>query len=454
MNIQRISPRLARKIERKRFLRRVRSRLIRKLKRGGVLGNRVRAHYKIGVVDPHGRTRWRAAKGHLPKASIKIPDVLLYYKNPEETGRFFADLQFLLDKHYRAGKAYVYDFSHEKTKNLGLAESFLFDRIVGEHKRKWQRERNVIIGFSGKISHISKEVNNFLLSFGWLKELGIKPNFGPKFLDKDYEEKYETYKKCGSRLCKSDAGEGSKALIDYFDKCLRFNGFTIRDSAKSDLIDGVGEIICNAEEHSGTPEGEWHVLGCYNKDTHSCDFAIINWGRTIYQSLSDERSTAAEVIGEIEGIVLSHRSTYEALKGFVAENILRRLNQEEPIWNVMALQDGISSQRTTSGEGNTRGQGLMDFFGFIRDIKKPYSAELFLLSGHSLIRIDYGYPIVKVPIGPDKEERRRIVFNKSGNLLDPSDSEKVVYLGDGFPGTIIAGSFKIDRQHLIEQQKR
>jgi len=32
------------------------------------------------------------------------------------------------------------------------------------------------------------------LSFGWLKELGIKPSFGPEFLDKDYADKYGRFR--------------------------------------------------------------------------------------------------------------------------------------------------------------------------------------------------------------------------------------------------------------------
>jgi hypothetical protein len=331
-----------------------------------------------------------------------------------------------------------------------LAESFLFDRIVGQHKVKWQ-ERNVVISFSGKISRDSKAVNNFLLSFGWLKELGIKPNFGPAFIDKDYSEKYVTYKMVGSRLRNADKSRGSIDLIDYFDKCLQHNGFQIKETAKSSLVDGVGEIIGNAEEHSGTPDGEWHISGCYNKDTHSCDFAIVNFGRTIYQNLSDNKSTAAEVIKHVEEVILSHRSAYSGLKQFITENVFDALNQEEPIWNVMALQDGISSQRTLSGTGNTRGQGIMDFLAFISGIKAPGSAEIFLHSGHSLIKIDYAYPIKKKLIGPNKEPRRRMVFNEKEDLLRPSDPEKVIYLKNEFKGTIFAGSFKIDRQHLIEQ---
>lgn len=452
MLAKKISPELLRKIEGKRFRRRVRSRLIRKLKRGGVIAGRARARYRIGAIDPDSRARWRASAGRLSKVYIDIPEVLGFYKNPIETSVFFTQLREVLNKHYASGKAYVYDFSHARTKHLGLAESFLFDRIVGLHKARWLK-KGIAIGFSGKVSAV-KEVNNFLLSFGWLKELGIKPNFGPKFLDKDYAEKYETYKMAGSRLKNADKSRGSVDLIEYFDKCLRFNGFQIKDSAKSDLVAGVGEIIGNAEEHSGTPDGEWHVLGCYNKDTHSCDFAIVNSGKTIYENLSDKNSTAADVIKDVEAIILSHRSTFEGIKDFITETLSNRLNQEEPIWNVMALQDGISSQRTQSGTGNTRGQGIMDFLTFISKIKTAQSAEIILLSGHSLIKIDYGYPIVKKLVGSNNEPRRRMVFNDSGDLLQPSDPEKVIYLKNEFKGTIFAGSFKIDKQHLIEQQAK
>lgn len=377
MVMKRVKPAVLRRIERKRFFRRIRSNLKKRLRKGGSPSGSLKTKYRIKRGDPLALMRFRASKKGLGFRKIEILENLSYFENPSETSAFFDALKDGL----RGPKPFNLDISHKKTKRLGLAESFLFDQLINEHKTRWATQR-FNVGVKGTISD-HKDVNNFLLSFGLLKVLGISQKFAPKFLDPDYEIKYVTFKASGCSELSLEKGAASVALISYFDSCLRHNGFEIVARAKTDLINAMGEIIGNAEEHSGNPKSRWHVLGCYNKVTHRCEFSIVNYGRTVYENLSDKRSMAAEVIKDIEHALVSQKDMYERMKALFGDKFRFAPHQEEPLWNVMALQDGISSKRTASGAGSTRGLGLMDFLGFIDGIKTDKTAELFLLSGRS-----------------------------------------------------------------------
>ncbi len=421
----------------KSFFRRVKSRLKRKLYRGGKLSDGVAKKYHIKN-QYYVQRRISKTEG-LKTLEINIPEKFCFFRDPVGTTKFFRDLRKELNK----GEPRNIFISHENTKEIGLAASYLFDRLIKELKNRWQKYR-ISINFSGRISEL-KKVNNFLLSFGLLKELNIGADkFSANKVDFDYGDKYLTLKKEGSKFALADKSKASTALVDYFDNCLKHNGFEIDYSAKMNLIDRIGEIIGNAEEHCGNEEGKWFTLGCYDKDEHNCSFAIINYGNTIYENLSDEASTAAEVIEKVKKVIDKQKPTWEKVKGIIFQP-----KDEEPIWTVMALQDGISSKRTISGPGSTRGQGIMDVLSFVELVKSPKKiAEIFLLSGHAEIIIDYKYPIVTKLVGPTKEPRRIIAFNKENDLHQLQDDTKVIYLEDKFEGAIFSGSFKIDDKYL------
>ena len=207
------------------------------------------------------------------------------------------------------------------------------------------------------------------------------------------------------------------------------------------LAAAIGEILGNAEEHAGS-DVKWTVLGCFDKTKKTVSFAVINAGQTIFESLSNESSTSREVLLKVEEIVQSHRGFLDKLGDqFKPDTIV------EPIWNVMALQEGISSKRTETGEASTRGQGMMDVLEFLKELKsKQDDGRLVVISGHSHILVDFTYPMRDVKIGA--EYRRQIIFNKEQDLHLPQDSNKVKYLKNKFQGTIIAGHFILNDNYV------
>jgi hypothetical protein len=370
---------------------------------------------------------------------IAVPKIFCFKKDPHGASDFFIDLKNGLSRK----KPFNLNISHENTEEIGLSASYLFDKLVKDYRAKWRR-LGVEIGLSGRISIRSKQVNNFLLSFGLLKELNISAiHFTTGQVDFDYKDKYLTFKCQGSKKQNFKKSEASTGLVNYFNGCFNYNGLQITEEGRSTLVDTFGEIIGNAEEHCGNEDGNWFALGCYDKDTHVCGFAIINFGKTIYENLSDETSTASEVIGKIRDVIESNKPFFDKIKQVV------NTDHDEPIWNVMALQDGISSKRTTSGKGRTRGQGFMDVLSFIDNVKaEDNGATLCLVSGKSAIIVDYQYPILNKKIANKDESRRILAFNKTGDLHRPPDLQKVIFLKNHIEGTVFSGSFRIDEKYL------
>jgi hypothetical protein len=435
---------ILKRLEERRFLHNLRSKYIKKLRRGG----------KLRVLQ--------ARKTHLNKKStfyykmgqaqnrntyhIKVPKVFDLSREPDTVMNFLKHIE----KDLSYEKAYNIEIDHSETIIINLDASYLFDQKIKEYRKYWSKY-HINIRVSG-IASESVEVNNFLLSFGLLQELNISNhNLFPDRADKDYYKKYITYKEQGSSDKKYLAGNVSTKLVQYFDSCFRENGFSIKEEPKANLIDCFGEIIKNAEEHSGEVTTRWNVLGCYNKTSHICSFSIINYGKSFFQSLSNTNSTAKDVIQEVADVVYANRGIIEKLKLFGNKNLY-----EEAIWTYMAIQDGISAKRSESGKASTRGQGIMDVVEFIDKIRNTNKSDTYLtvFSGTSFLKIDYTYPLTSKKMGKNNEKRRVMYLNSENSFSRPPDLDKLKIVQNAFFGVIFSGYFTIDKDYLITTIKR
>jgi hypothetical protein len=438
--------RILKRVFQRKCYNRTRKRLLRRIYNGAIIPKKIRTKYNVKIY-PHEFER-RRNDSYVPgNLKIDIPSIFCLIKDPEGTSAFLVKLK----KSLNTRLAFNLNISHEITEEIGLAASFLFDKMIKDYRAKWYR-RGIKIGLFGTISKKSKQVNNFILSYGLLKTLGISihdiRSIGDWQIDEDYENKYFTIKIDGSKRQSFKKSEASTDLVSYFNKCFNSNDLQIAETARQSLVETFGEIIGNAEEHCGNINGTWHSLGCYDKEQHLCKFAIINFGKTVYENLSDENSTAFEVVDKIRKVINSNRRWLDGMKQRISAN------HDEPIWNVMALQDGISSKRTEHGKGRTRGQGIMDVLTFIDEVKSnDEGANLCFVSGRSAIIIDYEYPINNKEIKDSGERRKIMAFNKKGDLHEPPDPRKVIFLKDRIEGTIFSGQFKIDGKYLKEKME-
>jgi hypothetical protein len=427
------------RLEYKRYFRNIRSKLKKRLRNGAKLSHRVKLKYHLVNKESYYYYVGKYSNRERDFLDIKIPKIFSVTDAPDDTLRFLDQL----GKKLKEKIPYDLHISHEITEKIGLSASFLFDRTINAYIQKWRKYR-VGIRLSGKVSSV-REVNNFLLSFGLLDELQIhNHNLFPEKADIDYSTKYITYKKIGSSEKTYEAGNASTEIVEYFNKCFVENGFRIRNTPRYKLVDCYGEIIKNAEEHSGVDKTVWYVLGCYNKDNHVCSFSVINYGLSFYETLANPNSTAKEVLDQITDIIFSHY------------NFWKKIGQNKTIfdgmiWTMMALQDGISSKRSESGKSSTRGQGIMDVIEFIDNIRnKDRENKLSVVSGDAMVEIDYTYPLIKKEYIKSKEKRRIMTFNKEGELSIPPDEKYIRQIPYKFPGTIFSGHFVIDRNYLVD----
>lgn len=425
---------LKKKIDDKRNFRKIRSRLKSKLRRRANLPTLIKKKYNL-LNYKHSHPKLMRAKERI---EIIVPEVFCLMHDHEKAIKFLNEVEEQLKENPKSN-LFV---NHYNTKTIGLAASYLFDSKI---KNYIEESRNIgyRISLIGKFSE-DKDVNNFLVSFGLLNELDIKENYDRSRVDEDYGSKLLTYKISGSAIKPLKKGTASLGLSDYFNRCFNHNGFYIHAEALERISYAVSEIIGNAEEHAEENNKDWKVLGFYNKVNSTCSFAIVNYGCTVYESLSGRSSTSRDVLASIEKVINSHKSLLQKSKDLV------KGVTEECIWNVMALQDGISSKKPESGKGSSRGQGLLEVLSFIDEIRdEGDTTEIDFISGSSKIRIDYEYPIVREEI--EGKLVRKIMFNKERDLFKLQDESKVIKMSDSFRGTIITGKFIINSKYLSEK---
>lgn len=435
------SIKIRKKIDDKRSYRNIRSYLKSRIRRNAKIDHETIIKYNL-----HGARKYilfffcNGKKIVRDTIRISVPEYLCLVKDHNVALNFIRQVELTLN----SDKPVNLYIDHRNTKYLGLSASYIFDKRLRDYLRYW-KNKGYDIKIRGDISDV-KEVNNFILSFGFLADLDIVSNFDTEHVDLDYKNKFEMFKAEGNSDKEHLKGNASTELAGYFKKCFNYCNLDLTAAGVGKLSDAFGEIIGNAEEHNKDKPTKWHVLGCYNKDSKYCSFAIINSGTTIFQSLSDEESTSSEVLQEVSGIIKSNKS--------MLKNIAERGKSgiEEPLWNVLALQDGISSKRQLEGTSSSRGVGLMDVLEFIEELKSnDGNCYVSVISGRSKIIIDYDYPIKEVPVGDNNELRRQIAFNSAGSFYEEQDPQKVFYMDGSFLGTVITGKFKINEEFLVSK---
>ena len=343
--------------------------------------------------------------------------LIFFVENANESIKFLRKM----DEIGELKKEVVLHISHKKTKKIGLIASHLFDKKISEIKILMKRRR-LPLQIVGEVSD-DKKINNFLLSFGLLKKLGISASETTSHYDLDHNEKSLRFARENSKIKPLEKQKAAVDLANYFNSCLNHQGYSLKEKYRAEFINSIGELIDNAEQHGGS---YWAVLGYYDKDNEVCKFAIFSEGKTIYQTLAGEHSTQREAVLKMIPKQLSFSMT-------------RNSPEAECIWNVASLQEGISCMRTKKGEDSSRGQGLMEVVAFIKSIDQK--ALLSLVSGKSSIKINHKYDVSETVI--DGQVVRRIFFNKEQSFNKPMDKDNVFLNKENFQGTAASGNFKL-----------
>jgi len=421
----------------KKAWRRIRSRRKRKLLHGGSMTQEQHKKYHLKSASYYIQRRSRANPAQLEKHTIIVPQSFSFIDNANETTQFLRKLKKLLCKNVPKNLS----IDHSGVKKIDLAASFHFDKLITDYCHKW-RLRGIHVQTNGRLPQ-NKEINNFLLSFGLLEKLHIKNDFPSQIADQSCLDMFVIFKENGSRLEEFKKSQATSGLVDFFNKSFNENNLQLTEDGASKLLETFGEIVDNAEAHCGpfNQNGKWHCLGCYSKNTRECSFAIINEGCTIYENLQASDNDSREAIRKIFKTISSKRDLF---------NLSICQFSEEPIFNIMALQQGISSRRTNQGNRrSTCGYGMMTVLDFINSVRSEKKEALVsVVSGKSQIYVDYRYPIVKKRAKRGNSEITLLYFNKKNELDEPPDSDCAILLDGKYPGLAFSGRFTIDESYL------
>ena len=368
---------------------------------------------------------------HRGRATVLVPARFSFYEDPESALGVLSALATLMDRR---------DFTevhldHSKCEYLDLGASVAMD-VVALELRNFFVRRGRHIDFSGTYPK-DPSVREILRTTGIIKHLGVHHEIRQDFERYRLFELFAGTKRPVKPRESSDHERAAQRLVEYLAACLGGQGCQLTREGYRDITKMVTEVLNNAEEHSGSHR--WWVIGYLRQETRDlgqCNVAMLNLGRTIYQSLTD-RASDPRMRRRMKALSRLHRM----------RSLFRGGWSEEALWTLYSLQEGVTRFRPEEG-GDTRGLGTVRLIETFQDLGRradeAASPRMCLVSGSSHIRFDGRYRMKSR--GP--EERRIIAFNEANSLGAKPDPEAVMALGGFLPGTLISMQFFVDGRYL------
>lgn len=285
-------------------------------------------------------------------------------------------------------------------------------------------------------------LEKYVRAIGIIKALDVTH----EFLSRDIESRLRIFQRRSKPSSERDTLRFSdfkeKVVADFvshINVCLEDNGRKLTVVSRRMLAEYTGEILANAEDHSGM--NEWTIFGYLDNESnnHICEIAIFNFGRTISETFRDlpiDSYAAKSVRPYLE----RHQKNGWFSPGWDEDNLL----------TLVALQGHISSKNRS--ESDTRGQGTVDMIEFFHKVHRECAgdgdkcARMAILSGSTHILFDGKYVMQ-----PDESGRKVISFNSSNDLNERPDAKYVRNLGKQyFPGTVISIRFSLQSSQIEE----
>lgn len=215
---------------------------------------------------------------------------------------------------------------------------------------------------------------------------------------------------------------------DHVDKCLNKAKKRLTPSGREKLTSHMGEVLINAQEHSGT--AQWLVTGYLDGADKDLVYraVILSFGHTIAANFE---ATEADSVPAM--LVKPYIEIHEKKRLF-GQNWTK-----SDLLSVIALQGNISSQ-LDKGANSDRGQGTVDLIEFFQDMSEActdgkIAPVMSLLTGRTHIRFDGKYRMKY----EQSVSRMVIAFNENNTLSEPPDPLSVYRLqGEGFPGVAVS----------------
>lgn len=372
---------------------------------------------------------------------IEIPEVFSISENAE------AAIQLLRKTYTLCSnmKTKKIIFDHSNCVNLGLSASTIMDIIVLAVD-KYREKIGKPLELAGNLPH-DRKARDILLASGLPYHLRADSYM---HFDEKHVERFETIK--GEHgLFANKAGETATKLTLYFNKCLKTQNMELNDEGKRVLGRILGEVISNCEIHGGD-SSTWYTQGHYQiKEDNSygeMQLLFLNLGETIYEGLKNQ-STSAETKQKLSHIMKKQK-----------QYISNHWN-EEMIYTVFALQEGISRLRDKSIDGyEGRGSGtvsMIEMFNDIGESQNGLKPQMTIVSGNTQIIFTDNYKMKSMMFENDvvfeTGKKQIIAFNDENDIYKPANSNNVIKMNQYFPGTVISLKFYLDSRYIINKKK-
>lgn len=367
--------------------------------------------------------RARPARRHREKrVEIHIPEIFCFSENPDETIR---TIRRVYDYAMNTSVQEMH-FDHTQCRRIGLCASAVMDVIFLAVLRNREALRKPL-KLSGDLPK-SKNLQDILRVSGLLKHLGLKHKVRGNI---------ETLPLIESRNADESSITATR-IVEYYDRCLGRLGFRLTREGKDRMGGMVGEVVNNCEIHGG-PHSQWFALGHYHlydeEEYGEISLVIFDIGDTIYEGLKAP-SASEETKSSLAWLTRRHKGP------------LRRGWDEETLWTLFALQEGVSRKRDST-RAPDRGVGtvtLIESFLTLGQSKDDRRPVMSITSGRAHIYFDGSYKLQRTIV--NGETRRVIAFNAENDLTKLPDPRYVRRLQEYFPGTVISMNFFVDANYI------
>lgn len=362
---------------------------------------------------------------------IELPEIFSVIHQPKDFLRSLYKFNF-----NDLGKLQKITVDHSKVAQLDLAAESILDFLIMELKKS----KNGALNLHGYLPENSS-ASRYVRATGIIKNLDIKD----RLLDSEEEKLHRVFNMRSKSLTPNsslDSKGWKECAIEDFVKhinlCLKDHDKRLTKKAQGELAKYTGEILNNAEDHSGYDEV---VITGYldnSNSTHWCEIAIFNFGKIIAETFREMPDTSY-THEEIDGYIKEHQKKKWFSEEWTKDNLL----------TVVALQGHISSKNLRKDQD--RGQGTVDLIEFFQRIHRQCvdaeqsdsKAEMAILSGNTHIYFDGTYTVQENSTG-----RKVIAFNQPNNLHIKPDPKYIKNLHDlSFPGTIISIRFPMKHEN-------
>ncbi len=372
---------------------------------------------------------------------FSLPDVFSIMDSPETALAALSDLA----QRARADTLASVFFDFERVHQYDLGANGVLDVLVEEMETQAKR-RGRRVHWMGNFPKDPANMR-FIRAMGVIKRLKIRHEY-PSKEDAGRLALFDVRCRHYIRMLRPREADKktrvTKEFADHINHCLGFIGRQLTASARARLCTYVGEVIDNAEEHSGMHD--WAIQGYLDTQlaVPMCEVVIFNFGRTIAQTI-EELPDDAYTRKQIRPYLEMHQK-----RGF-----FRRGWRKEDLYTLIALQGNVSSKNRS--ERDTRGNGSVDLIEFFQRVHAECSVEegpparMAVLSGSTCIVFDGAYRMEESASGA-----RVIAFNAFNDLQTKPDAKYVRQLeGVAFPGTLVSLKFPLStvRNTVVAAEK-